>query len=343
MKHRLCQKQAALVPALLFAALLASCATAPAAPPDWVTLGVDAVYPREAYIAVTGFGKTAKLAEQDAGAALSLYCIAEVTTVSHSRQTLTSDTGLQVRLDSETFVHSAMRLFALRHTAPWYDRIEKTYTVAAYINRAEAWAIFEPRVRREVEEFRALWRAAESETAALKSYFNYKRAREHTRRGDFANTMNFGEVLYPEKMNALTGDIWQNIPRLSAKLNEARSMAQIFIDCPADFESVITTALAKLLSAEGLPITADKRKAAAVCTAAVDEGFQPAEAGYFYYPKISVSITDSAGNALFSYSAAPGKQGAMNPDVAKRRAYSALAAALENDFSGKMNRELGVR
>jgi hypothetical protein len=155
--------------------------------------------------------------------------------------------------------------------------------------------------------------------------------------------MNFGQVLYPQKMDALTGDIWQNIAQLSAKLNEARSMAQIYIDCPADFESAVTTALAKLLSAEGLPITADKRKAAAICTAAVDEGFQPAEAGYFYYPKISVIITDSAGNALFSYSAAPGKQGAMNPDVAKRRAYNALAAALENDFSSEVNRQLGVR
>ncbi|MDR0600372.1 MAG: hypothetical protein LBG84_09895 [Treponema sp.] len=350
MKHRVRKKQtAALLPVPIRRVLLAAFLALPAAvraapPPDWVTRGVEAVYPREAYIAVTGRGKTAKLAEKDADAALSLYCIAEVTTVSRSRQTLTSDTGLYARLDSETFVHSVTRLFALRHTAPWYDRGEKTYTVAAYIDRAEAWAIFEPRVRREAEEFRALWRAAESETAALKSYFDYKRALEHTRRGDFVNTMNFGEILYPQKMNALAGDIRQNIARLGAKLNEARNMAAVFIQCPVDFESAVSTALARLLSAEGLPVTADKRRAAAICTARVDEGFQRVEGtGYFYYPRISVIITDRSGNALFSYSAAPGKQAAMNPEVAKRRAYGELAAALESDFSGEMNRQLGVR
>jgi hypothetical protein len=75
----------------------------------------------------------------------------------------------------------------------------------------------------------------------------------------------------------------------------------------------------------------------------VDEGFQRGDDGFFYYPKISVIITDTRGVALFSYSASPGKQGAINAEVAKRRAYGELAAALESSFIGEMNREFGVR
>jgi hypothetical protein len=355
-KTRHCQRQTGLLARQLFpvfpcclllcAALSISCATTPAAPPEWALYGVDAAWPREAYIAATGCGGTTKQAEQDAYAALSFYFIAVVSSRSYSHETWTSDAAHYAKYkssDSETFVHSTINLFALRRSSLWYDPYEKTYYTVAYIDRAEAWAIFEPRVRKEADEFRALWRIAESESAALKSYFDYKRTLEYTRRTEFANTMNFGDVLYPQKMNALISDMRENTAQLSSKLNEARSMAKIFINCPLDFESSITAALAKLFSGEGLPVTTDKSNAAAICTVTVEEGFWRSEGvGDFYYPKIGVIITDISGNALFSYSASAGKQAAMNAEVAKRRAYSALAAALENNFSVELNREFGV-
>jgi hypothetical protein len=337
-----------------FCAVLASCASTPAVPPEWVTLGVEAVYPQEAYIAVEGHGKSRKDAEEDALAALSRYFLVEVVAnasaftraihidVIENGRTKTTDTDIEV-ITTQRYVQSAEKLFAVKCAKPYYNESEKLYTAVAYINREEAWRIFEPRVRREADGFRALWITAESETATLKSYFDYRAAYNFTRRDEFIHTRSFGEVLYPSKMNSLTRDVSESDARLPAKLNMARSMVNIFISINKDFESNITGTLTKLLSGEGLIITGNKKQAAAICAATVDEGFQRSDAGYFYYPTISVIITDTRGIALFSYSASPEKQAAMNADAAKRRAYQAVADTLKNNFVGEMNREFGVR
>jgi hypothetical protein len=309
-------------------------------PPDWITLGVEEVYPKGAYITACGRGKTAKKAEEDAVRALGLYLSAEVSSIVYDRESYSSKTGYDAEAYSKTLVKSEMKLFAMRQAGAWYDGGKKTWRALALIDRAEAWAMFEPRARKEADEFRSLWKAAESEKSALKSYFDYRAAYNFARRDEFVNTMTFGEALYPKKMDALNADVRKNTAQLSTKLNRARNAAQIFISANKDFESNIKGTLTKLLSGEDLIITVNKKRAAAICAATVDEGFKRVEAGYFYYPKISVTITDTRGAALFSYSASADKQGAMDADVAKRRAYGALAAALENNFIGKMNGEL---
>jgi hypothetical protein len=350
MKNRVCQKQrAAVFPACLWrfvcAALFASCAATPAAPPGWFTRGAEAAFPRDAYIAEEGRGTTAKLAEQDAYAAISRYFFTRVTSRTQSRQTWASGAGYEAQVSDEALVQSAVKLFTLRRTAPWYDRGEKTYSVVAYIDRAEAWTVLEPRIKKEVDEFRALWHIAETETIVLKSYFDYKRAGAHTRRQEFTETVGFGELVNARGTAALTAEIRGNIAGLSAKLNEARNMAQIRVECPRDFESLLSTAIAKSLGEEGLVITTDKKMAAALCTVTVDDGLQRGEGDgvFFCYPKCGVVITDNAGRALFSYSSAPGRQNGMTADVAKRRAYGAIAADIERDFIARLNKGLGVQ
>jgi hypothetical protein len=81
----------------------------------------------------------------------------------------------------------------------------------------------------------------------------------------------------------------------------------------------------------------DRRdRAGAVCTLQVQEGLQIQEGiqekSYAYYPSLSGTLRGKDGRALLSFKAEGERQVALNPDLAKRRAYTALAAALETSF-----------
>lgn len=316
-----------------------------AEPPAWVAQGAQAAYPQKEYIAAEGRGKNKKAAESDALAALSQYFEARIESTINARETIISE-NKKVKsttvLEEINFVQSGAKLFAVRYAPPYYDKKEKEYITVAFIKREEAWRIFEPRVKNEADAFRELWRSAESETEPIKSFFAYKAADNFSRRAEFVQTMNFGRIINPDKMNSLVRDTDDAKARLPAKLSTARSMTNIFIDINNDYESNITGALTKLLSEEGLNITTNKKTARAVCKVTVDEGLSHNEFGDFYYPKITVALTGKNDTTLFSYSAAAGKQAAMDAKVAKRRAYGALAAALENNFRAEFDRELSV-
>jgi hypothetical protein len=68
----------------------------------------------------------------------------------------------------------------------------------------------------------------------------------------------------------------------------------------------------------------------------VDESVSQTDMGTYYMPKAQVSITNSAGESEFSCSVNAKKAGAISPDVAKRRAYTALAAALKTELAEKL-------
>jgi hypothetical protein len=53
--------------------------------------------------------------------------------------------------------------------------------------------------------------------------------------------------------------------------------------------------------------------------------------GIFYYSSLQAVFTDASG-ALFTFNAAA-KESAVTPDVAKRRAYTALAEKVVESFS----------
>ena len=127
-------------PCLLLAAAavysLFGCATTGNTPPEWITGGIDAVYPRSQFIAQEGRGKTRKDGETNALAALSYYFITEVETSAQSSQSLSTGTGTGVRssanVNTATFVKSNTSLFAVRYSAPYYDARTKEYSVIAY-------------------------------------------------------------------------------------------------------------------------------------------------------------------------------------------------------------------
>ena len=106
----------------------------------------------------------------------------------------------------------------------------------------------------------------------------------------------------------------------------------MYIETPVDFESLVHNAFSRKFAALGFPVAHNRASAAAVCRVTVSEGRQERDLGIFYHPSLQAVITGPSGT-LFTFSAEAERASAVTPDVAKRRAYQALADKVNSDFS----------
>jgi hypothetical protein len=87
-----------------------------------------------------------------------------------------------------------------------------------------------------------------------------------------------------------------------------------FIDCPGDFESLVTNAFSQGLSAEGFPVAKNRNGADVVYTEAITEGRQERELGIFYNSSLQAVFSDASG-ALFAFTIATDRTSAVAPDT----------------------------
>ncbi|GHV11779.1 hypothetical protein FACS189491_03620 [Spirochaetia bacterium] len=331
---------AALIPLLLDA-----CASsAPAAlVPEWAggEDALEAAFPDGRYIKQKGRGDSTKQAETAALSAMARYFLTGIRDVSTERVSVDSEGRSSSTIEAETFIRSEIELFALRYTEPWLESGSATsgkWEAVAYIDRAEAWINYEPKAQKQADAFTALFEAAENERDPLKRFFAYRAAEQYTASSAYSTTMEFGQKLAPEQMNSTFAEVRASVAKIPQKMEEAKKAANIFVVVDTDNEGALNAALAKALGGEGFPVARTRAGAAAICAATVTEGLQKSDMGTFYFPKISITLRSASGGDVFSFSIEAAKQGAMNPDIAKLRAYTALAAAIEKQFSVELNK-----
>jgi F0F1-type ATP synthase membrane subunit c/vacuolar-type H+-ATPase subunit K len=139
-------------------------------------------------------------------------------------------------------------------------------------------------------------------------------------------------------MNSAFAEVRAAVAKIPQKIDEAKKAANIFVVVDTDNEGAINAALAKALGGAGWAVAKSRTGAAAICAATVTEGVQKSDMSTFYFPKISITLRSNGGGDVFSFSIEAAKQGAINPDIAKLRAYTALAAAIEKQFSVELNK-----
>ena len=314
---------------------LSACASAPPAPPpewDASPSAIRRVFPDGEYIAQRGWGATREEAETRAAAELGRFISSQIS-ANRGYAIQTSGNDETVNTSDEAYVRTRINLFGIRYAADaWYSRNAKEWRTVAYIERAEAWAVYEPDFRRQAAAFDGLYAAAEAETDPFKKALRFIAAGNFARSAEFENANLFGQILFPERMNAGFAAVRERIAAIPQKTDEARRNAAVYIDCPVDFESLLANAFASRFSALGFPVTKARNAAAAVCAVTVDEGMQKRDIGIFYFPSLRAAVSGSSG-ALFAFSAGGERASAVTPDVAKRRANQSLADAVTRTFS----------
>jgi hypothetical protein len=273
--------------------------------------------------------------------ALSLYFQAQVsgrTELAESYAEQNGEVSQSVRLEQHTLVQTETELFAVRYTDPWQNPAAGTWETVAYIDRNEGWALFEPRLASKTAPFMVMFEAAEADPEPLRRFFRYKAALNFDPAA-MPVYLDFARALNPRQAAAFN-PVREALAALPRRLDEAKFAASLSMDCPVDMDDLTATALTSALSAEGFPVTNDRNAASAVCRAVVEEGQEKREGGTFYTPKLTVMITGNSGEPLFSMTLQAPRQSATNPDVARRRAYAALAGEIQTRFKSEFERQM---
>jgi hypothetical protein len=331
------------------AALLAACAGTPkntetlveTAAPAWAR-NVEAVYPRSAYIAQQGQGSTRQEAELAALNGISFYFESEISSeiiAEESFRQSGAGEDSRTRLETSTLVRSQTRLMAVRYAEdPRVNPATGAWETVAFIDREEAWALYEPEAVKVRDTFLALSGATDAEGEAFPQALRFNIAAAYGESPDFNAVRGFAQILHPSRARAMFAEADALRSALPEKSYSARQGAAVFIDCPNDLDGLIATATAAALGAWGFPIEQNREAASCVCLVRVDPGAQTMESGTLYNPSLTGTVSGNAG-AVFSFTAQAPRQSAINPEVGRRRAYTALAATIGEAFAVELNRK----
>jgi hypothetical protein len=308
-----------------------SCAGGPSSPPPVWVQDAEEAYPSSRYITGRGYGADRKNAEVSALNALSSFFITEVQSrVKASRSYSERDGKVEMNqeFDESIFVKNQTQLFAVRYADAWRNPVTKEYEILGYINREEAWNIYEPRVRQKADTLRGVCKEAETNTEPLKKIILYSSAQ--VTGAEILRLLEFARLLDWE--NARTFDDVQDIVAgLSAKTEALKSGIRVYINSPAGVDSLVSSAIAKAFSSHGFSVSRERETASHICDVTVEGNMQNLQAGTFYTPSVMVTVSNKGG-VVFTYTANLSRVGAMNPDVAKRRASTAIAGEIEKSF-----------
>lgn len=305
--------------------------------PEWAAspAGIRTVYPDGAFLAQEGRGKTRQDAELDGAAQIARFFNSQISTSISSREWYVEQNATvqsSVELETIAFVESQMNLFGIRYVQDaYYDKAQGEWRTVAYIDRAEAWAVYGPGFRRQAGAFQKFFDAAESENDPFKKAMRYMAAQNYASSAAFENAGVFGQLLHPVKMNAEFAVVRSALASLPQKLDNVKRSAAVFIDCPNDFESLIYNAFSQSFTALGFSVVKTRNTAAALCIITIDSGEQKRDLGVFYYPSLQAVISGRSG-ALWTFNAAGERSAAVTPDMAKRRAWTTLAEQVKQSF-----------
>jgi hypothetical protein len=322
--------------------LIAACAGVPSSgpAPEWA-LNIQAAYPNSEYIAGRGEGKTQEAAEAKALSEISFYFVRQISAERSSRSSWTEQDGVSAaesRTEENILVESQTRLVAVRYAEdPWFNPAKKAWETVAYINRDEGWTVYQPNAKRQADALLALAATAETEKEPFNAVLRYGIAASYAESAEFNNVRDFSQALHPAKAEALFAEAEAARGEMFNKQLTAIEKSSVYVECPQDYNGMIYQAMVKALGTSGFGVERNRAAAAAFCAVLVEEGMQKQENGVLYYPALTASISGKAG-PLFSFKISGERQGALNPDLAKRRAYTALALALETSFAGELQK-----
>jgi hypothetical protein len=336
---------------LLALVALASCAggaavTQPPSPaaaparPAWAR-DLESVYPSGRYIAQTGYGATGEAARDAALAAIARYFTSRVEAESGYNSSETQLNGVSTTREyayDTARVTSQVELAAVRYTEPWRDADAGNYVCAAYLDRDEAWTVYEPRLRSVTGPFTAAYQAAEAAGDPLRQAYRYPAAARMAT-ADTLAALDFAQILAPDKAKAYD-DARRAIAGAAQKGADAKARTALVIHCEDDIDGIIAGAITAAFSGGGFRVTRDEALSTNWAEAVIDGGKQTLEAGTFYTPRLTVTVY-GAGGAIFTWTASAARQGARDPAIAQRRAWTALAEEVKRGLWAAFDTEMG--
>ena len=332
-------------PVILIAALclFAACASAPPEPPPAWAESVERSFPNDRYLARRGTGRTAAEAEAGAVRALAQHFQLDVGVQAREEAVLRGDGPTEITNIEITVIGTSVELFAVHRTRPWHNRGDRLFETVAYINRAEAWEVFEPGVRREESAFLDMFNSAELEGDSLRRFMMLRGAQNY-HAANVAPMRSFGERLHPAQARDGFPEADAALSMLPRLLDEARAGAVIYIDSGNDFENRVTQLIERTLNEEGFNIS--RNRAAAEAVFAVDFDFNMSEnrsgdsTSYSFAPSVRATLNGRSGVILSYHSPPQSRTVTLTQEAGRRRSFTTFMSALEDSFPAEFRNSL---
>lgn len=281
------------------------------------------------YIAQTGYGTTKESAENAALAAISKFFQMNIE-VKAEEQTTVTNAGANSTMTEEVFVNSQTELFAVHYTKPRFDKKQKQYEVTAYIDREEAWRIYEPKIEDSVQSFEQFYSNAISQSDNLSKIIGLSRASKEAKQSELIKKLDFAMILNPDRAEKYGGTRNKIIEAAIRKISKSSSVS---VKVSSDYEDRVSKSVKEMFSKIGIK-TLDEN-AEYLCSIEISENTQTLPAGTFFTPSFAIQI-EKAGEVIYSVSRQLKKIGAKNEAVAKQRAFSAVAEEIQKSLQSEL-------
>ena len=331
----------------IFSALLASlivtaCVSTPEQPPPAWVLNTYNVYPESEYITGRGQGATRGEAETKARTAVSSFFLTQVNAEMSTRRVFTTEHDGITTEERQTIENAVIRTQGEQSVVrfaedPWRDPKIREWITVAYIRRDEGWTVYEPGFRRQSEAFLGIIRTADAEDVPFNAFLRYGNAIAYANSSEYTAARLFASILHPTRARTLFAEADAVEASLPQKQLAAREMSRMYIESPVDYNNMVYQATVKALGNAGFAVERNRNNALTYCLVQVEEGEQKMSSGIFYNPVLTGIISGRNGS-LFSFKIEGSRQGAVNQELAKRRAYTALSEALETAFADELAR-----
>jgi len=273
-----------------------------------------------AYIAQLGYGSSKDTAVNNALAALSKFFQMNIS-VQAKEQTISNESNFETTFSEEIFVQSGTELFAVHYTKPKYDKKQKQYEVIAYIDREEAWQIYEPKINDCTSQFEQFYSDAISQEDAILKIAGLSKAYQNAKENELYKKLDFAQILEPNQVEKFSRTR-NHLSEIEPMLRRIVKQCSISIFCENDFEESVSRAIGNFFSNYG--ITIGDNSSQYLCYIKIIENLQVLPAGIFYSPSFSLKI-EKRDTVLFSGEGQLKRIGAKNPTVAQQRAYTSLS------------------
>lgn len=281
------------------------------------------------YIAGKGYGESPAAARQAALGEVAAFFMAKVATETREMVEVT-DSKSSSRMRQETFVSTQTELFSVRYGEPHYLEGQKLWECVAYINRREAWEIYRQKFEPLVETFSSLYRSGGAADDDFSRLLSYSRALDFAHHNNLSAMQAFAAALYPAGAAVLASSL-EGLAELESQIRQTAARCSVSVVCHQDSGGLVRGAVSGRLEELGLAVAEGEAEAVYRCDVTVEENVQQLTGGTFYTPEVRISIDDGR-RSVYTQSISVRRVGARNPDVARQRAYKAMAEEVKKSF-----------
>jgi len=306
--------------------------------PGWYT-DKEKAYPSIKYICQTGGADNEEGAKSAAAAEIGRYLSVTVDS------TLMTEFG-EVAAGKKSSTYSAISekitstssitMSGLQYSEVYYNKKDKKYYCAAYIERSKAWGQYANNADLSKSKFYSFYNQAQNKDP-LTQYFWYSKA--ETEGSQFLESLVMLSIIDNDKTNSVYGQDKKTVAALNQKKADCLKQSKIFITVNEKGNSTYNS-LAKVMIEAGLTVTKSRDDCNYIAQADVNLNIESTGSGedkmFTSYPSLDFIIT-YYGEAVFNYNGTcTSKAAAYSEAKIRQKARQNLDNLINTEFKNRL-------